>query len=125
QIKGWWHVSNVNAVARMQINDHSWLHIQIVTNIPLKLLRQLTKHGVEPGLVSDFGLEQDDAEVVVVLGALFHSVGMSTHRQAHEDFSLFLAEPKMRELIDGIYEEPDLTVIVSEALQAITSHRAD
>ncbi|HKS78585.1 MAG TPA: hypothetical protein VJQ07_06910, partial [Gaiellaceae bacterium] len=50
QLKGWWHVSNVNAVARMEINDHSWVHIQIVTNIALKLLRQLTKHGVEPGL---------------------------------------------------------------------------
>jgi metal-dependent HD superfamily phosphatase/phosphodiesterase len=31
----------------------------------------------------------------------------------------------MRELLDGIYEEPELTVVVSEALQAITSHRAD
>jgi len=125
QIKGWWHVSNVNAVARMQINDHSWVHIQIVTNIALKLLRQLTKHGVEPGLVRDFGLEQDDAEVVVVLGALFHCIGMSIHRHGHEDFSLFLAEPKMRELLDGLYGEPDRTVIVSEALQAIISHRAD
>ena len=45
QLKGWWHVANVNAVARLQINDHSWVHIQIVTNIALKLLRQLTKHG--------------------------------------------------------------------------------
>jgi uncharacterized protein len=125
QLKGWWHVSNVNAVSRMAINDHSWVHIQIVTNIALKLLRQLTKHGVEPGLVRDFGLEQDDAEVVVVLAALFHCVGMSIHRHGHEDFSLFLAEPKMRELLEGLYEEPDKTVIVSEALQAIISHRAD
>src|SRR5256886_8150273 len=123
QVKGWWHVANVNAVSRMAINDHSWVHIQIVTNIALKLLRQLTKHGVEPGLVRDFGLEQDDAEVVVVLAALFHCVGMSIHRHGHEDFSLFLAEPKLRQLLDGIYEEPDLTVIVSEVLQAITSHR--
>ena len=23
QLKGWWHVANVNAVARMRINDHS------------------------------------------------------------------------------------------------------
>ena len=46
QLKGWWHVANVNAVARMEINDHSWVHIQIVTNIALKLLRQLTKHHV-------------------------------------------------------------------------------
>src|SRR5437868_4859774 len=124
-LKGWWHVSNVNAVSRMEINDHSWVHIQIVTNIALKLLRQLTKHGVEPGLVRDFGLEQDDAEVVVVLAALFHCVGMSIHRHGHEDFSLFLAEPKLRQLLDGLYEEPDKTVIVSEALQAIISHRAD
>jgi metal-dependent HD superfamily phosphatase/phosphodiesterase len=109
----------------MEINDHSWVHIQIVTNIALKLLRQLTKHGVEPGLVRDFGLDQDDAEVVVVLAALLHCVGMSIHRHGHEDFSLFLAEPKMRELLDGLYGEPDLTVIVSEVLQAIISHRAD
>jgi len=125
QLKGWWHVSNVNAVARMEINDHSWVHIQIVTNIALKLLRQLTKHGVEPGLVRDFGLDQDDAEVVVVLAALLHCVGMSIHRHGHEDFSLFLAEPKLRQLLDGLYDEPDKTVIVSEALQAIISHRAD
>ena len=50
---------------------------------------------------------------------------MSVHRHGHEDFSLFLAEPKLRELLDGIYDEPDRTVIVSEVLQAIISHRAD
>ena len=125
QLKGWWHVSNVNAVVRLQINDHSWVHIQIVANIALKLLRQLTKHGVEPSVVRDYGMRNEDAEVVVVLAALTHCVGMSVHRRGHEDWSLFLAEPKLRELLEGIYEEPDLTVIVSEVLQAITSHRAD
>jgi metal-dependent HD superfamily phosphatase/phosphodiesterase len=125
QLKAWWHVSNVNAVARMEINDHSWVHIQIVTNIALKLLRQLTKHHVDTGLVRDFGLTQDDAEVVVTLAALTHCIGMSVHRHGHEDFSLFLAEPKLRELLDGLYDEPDRTVIVSEVLQAIISHRAD
>src|SRR5256884_1078450 len=123
QLKGWWHVSNVNAVARMEINDHSWVHIQIVANIALKLLRQLTKHGVEPSLVRDYGLERDDAEVVVLLGALLHCIGMSVHREGHEDFSLFLAEPKVRDLLAGIYEEPNLTVIASEVLHEITSHR--
>src|SRR5205814_2857135 len=125
QLKGWWHVSNVNAVARMGINDHSWVHIQIVANIALKLLRQLTKHSVEPAMVTDYGMTRDDAEIVVALTALTHCVGMSVHRKGHEDFSLFLAEPKLRELLDGLYEEPDLTVVVSEALQAIISHRAD
>jgi metal-dependent HD superfamily phosphatase/phosphodiesterase len=123
QLKAWWHASNINAGVRMQINDHSWVHIQIVANIALKLLRQLTKHGVEPSLVSDYGLTRDDSEIVVVLAALLHCVGMSVHREGHEDFSLFLAEPKLRELLDGLYEEPELTVITVEVLQAITSHR--
>jgi metal-dependent HD superfamily phosphatase/phosphodiesterase len=123
QLKGWWHASNVNAVVRMQINDHSWVHIQIVANVALKLLRQLTKHHIEPSVVRDYGYENDDAEMVVLLGALTHCIGMSVHREGHEDFSLFLAEPKLRELLHDIYEEPDLTVIVSEVLGAITSHR--
>jgi len=124
QLKGWWHVANVNAVVRMEINDHSWVHIQIVSNIALKLLRQLTKHGVEPAMVTDYGMERDDAEVVVALTALTHCVGMSVHRKGHEDFSLFLAEPKLRELLSGIYEEPDLTVVVSEVAEAIIRHRS-
>jgi uncharacterized protein len=125
QLKAWWHVSNVNAVKRLEINDHSWVHIQIVANIALKLLRQLTKHGVEPAVVRDYELSRDDAEVVVVLGALLHCVGMAVHRERHEDWSLFLSEPKMRELLDGLYEEPDLTVVTVEVLGAITSHRED
>jgi metal-dependent HD superfamily phosphatase/phosphodiesterase len=122
-LKAWWHVANVNAVARMEINDHSWVHVQIVTNIALKLLRQLTKHGVEPAMVDDYGLERDDGEVVVVLGALLHCVGMAVHREGHEDISLLLAERKLRELLDGLYDEPELTVVCCEVLQAITSHR--
>ncbi|HWG56590.1 MAG TPA: HD domain-containing protein [Gaiellaceae bacterium] len=125
QLKGWWHVANVNAVVRMEINDHSWVHIQIVANIALKILRQLFKHGVEPSAVRDYGMTRDDAEVIVTLSALLHCVGMSVHRHGHEDFSLFLAEPKMRQLLEGIYDEPELTVVISEVLQAITSHRAD
>src|SRR5260370_36721214 len=63
--------------------------------------------------------------MVATMAALFLCGGMSIHGPGHEDFSLFLAEPKLRELLDGLYEEPDKTVIVSEALQAIISHRAD
>jgi metal-dependent HD superfamily phosphatase/phosphodiesterase len=125
QLKAWWHVSNVNAAVRLEINDHSWVHIQIVANIALKLLRELTKHGVEPSVARDYGMRNEDAEIVVVLSALTHCVGMSVHRRGHEDWSLFLAEPKLHELLEGIYDEPDRTVVVSEILQAITSHRAD
>jgi uncharacterized protein len=125
ELKAWWHVSNVNAIGRLSINDHSWVHIQIVTNIALKLLRLLTKHGIEPAMVVDYGMTVEDAEVVVALGALLHDVGMSVHRDGHEDISLFLGERKARELLAGIYELPELAVVVSEVLHEITSHRAD
>src|ERR671919_58492 len=101
------------------------MRIRVPERANRKLRRQLTKHGIEPAMVTDYGMTRDDAEVVVALTALTHCIGMSIHRHGHEDFSLFLAEPKLRELLEGIYEEPDLTVIISEVLQAITSHRAD
>jgi uncharacterized protein len=122
-LKAWWHVANVNAVKRLGINDHSWVHIQIVANIGLRFLRLLHKRGVQPAMVADYDMKYEDAEVVVLLGALLHCVGMAVHRDRHEDWSLFLAEPKARELLAGLYEEPELTVVVSEVLQTITSHR--
>src|SRR2546430_16880513 len=70
-------------------------------------------------------MTDDDAEIGVTLTALTHCIGMPVHRPHHGDWSLFLAEPKLRELLEGIYDEPDLTVIASEVLQGITSHRAD
>src|SRR3954465_15951997 len=33
RLKAYWHVSEVNAVVRMQINDPGRVHIQIVANI--------------------------------------------------------------------------------------------
>ncbi len=122
-LKAYWHVSNVNAVKRLGINDHSWVHIQIVANIALRLLRLLAKRGVEPAMVADYDMGHEDAEVVVVLGALLHCIGMAVHRDRHEDWSLFLSDPEARKLLQGIYEEPELTVVVCEVLQAITSHR--
>jgi uncharacterized protein len=64
-----------------------------------------------------------DAEVVVAAGALFHDVGLSINRADHETYSLFLAERKLRELLEPVYDEPQRTVVVSEALHSIIGHR--
>ena len=50
QVKGWWHAAGVNA-ARLHMNDHSWVHIQIVLNIALRLARLLFRAGVTPSIV--------------------------------------------------------------------------
>jgi len=122
QVRAWWHMQQVGS-ERLGMSDHSWVHIQIVANIALRILRLASRAGISPAMVADHGMDERDAEVVVAAGAMLHDTGMSIHRTDHEDFSLFLAEPKLRELLDGIYSEPELTVVVSEALHCIIGHR--
>jgi uncharacterized protein len=122
ELRTWWHMAQISS-ERLGMSDHSWVHVQIVLNIALRLLRLLVRAGIEPAMVSDHGMGRRDAEVVVAGGALMHDVGMSIHRVDHEAFSLFLAERKLRELLGGAYEEPERTVIVSETLHSIIGHR--
>jgi metal-dependent HD superfamily phosphatase/phosphodiesterase len=61
--------------------------------------------------------------VVIAAACLFHDTGMSIHRTDHEQYSLFLAADRLPLLLEGIYEEPELTVVVSEALHAVIGHR--
>jgi metal-dependent HD superfamily phosphatase/phosphodiesterase len=122
RLHGWWHMQQVNA-DRLDMSDHSWVHIQIVVNIALRLFRLLNRAGVEPVLVSTHGMDPHDAEVAIAAACLFHDTGMSIHRTDHESYSLFLAADEMPQLLAGIYEEPELTVVASEALHAVIGHR--
>ncbi len=120
-----WRCANVNAVDRSGMSDHGPVHIQIVANIALKLLRLLMQGGCVPAMVRDYGMTNDDAEVVVVLGAALHDIGMSIHRHEHETYSLILGAPKARQLLSGLYDEPELTIVTSETLHAVIAHRSD
>lgn len=124
QLKAWWHVSAVNATRRLRMSDHSWVHIQVVVNIALRLFRLLERSGVKPSLVADYGMTARDSEVVVASAAMLHCVGMSIHRTDHESYSLFLTSAKLPQLLEGIYEEPERSVIVAEAMHAIIGHRS-
>ena len=122
QLKAWWHMAHVNA-GRLGMSDHSWVHVQIVVNIGLRLLRLLDRRGVEGAMVADHGMRERDSEVVVAAAALLHCVGMSIHRTDHEAYSLFLAADKLGELLEPCYEEPERSVVVAEAMHAIIGHR--
>jgi metal-dependent HD superfamily phosphatase/phosphodiesterase len=119
-----WIATNVNAVERLEMSDHGPVHVQIVANSALRLLRLLVDAGVVPGVVADYDLEQADAEVVVCLAALLHDVGISIHRDGHEAFSLFIARPILRELLSSSYDGPTLEILISEILHAIIAHRS-
>jgi len=122
RLKAWWHMQQ-NTADRMGMSDHSWVHIRIVLNIALRLFRLLGKGGVESAMVADHGMSVRDAEVVIAAACLFHDTGMSIHRTDHEQYSLFLASDRLPALLEGCYEEPQLTIVLSEALHAIIGHR--
>jgi metal-dependent HD superfamily phosphatase/phosphodiesterase len=119
-----WLAANVNAVERLGMTDHGPVHVKIVMNIAIKLLRMLVEHGVQPSVVVNYGLLPEDAEVVVMLAALMHDLGMSIHRSGHEEMSLFVAQGKIRELLDGIYDVGTATILRAETLHAIIAHRS-
>ncbi|HEY0670607.1 MAG TPA: HD domain-containing protein, partial [Longimicrobiales bacterium] len=120
-----WLAANVNAIERLGMTDHGPVHVKIVMNIAIKLFRLLLEGGVQPSIVSNYELEPNDAEVVVAAAALLHDLGMSIHRADHENFSLFVAQPKLKEIFEQLYDVPTATVMRSEVLHAIISHRSD
>ena len=122
EVRSWWYLAQVHA-ERLGMSDHSWVHVQIVLNIALRLLRLLNKAGVEGAMVSDHGMGRRDTEVVVAAGALFHDVGMSVHRADHEAYSLWLARDALQRLLADIYQQPERAIVISESLHAIIGHR--
>src|SRR3954465_852047 len=122
QLKAWWLVPQTNAT-RLGMSAHSWVHVQIVLNVALRIFRLLERRGVEPAMVADHAMSARDSEVVIASACLLHDSGMSIHRTDHEAYSLFLAASKLPELLRASYEEPERSVIVAEALHAIIGHR--
>jgi metal-dependent HD superfamily phosphatase/phosphodiesterase len=119
-----WTAANVNAVERLSMTDHGPVHVKIVMNIAVKMLRVLVDAGVQPGVVRNYDMEPTVAEVVVALASLMHDLGMSIHRADHESYSLFIADQKLREILPEIYPPRVATVVRAEVQHAIISHRS-
>jgi len=117
-----WRCSNVMAIDRMGYTDHGPTHVKIVANSALQLLRILVKRGITPSIVKNYNMKNEDAEVVVVLGSIFHDLGMTVIRRRHELFSAMLAWNFLDKLLRTIYSEEQRTIIKSEVLHAIVSH---
>ena len=117
-----WKCANMNAVDRCGISDHGEVHIKIVANAALRLLRLLRDGGVEASVVKNYHMTDDDAEVIVVLAACLHDVGISIHRNSHERHSIIIAYPKVKQLVEGIYTEEETVIITSEVMHAIIAH---
>lgn len=122
EIRTLWKVSNVNATVRLSMPDHGHVHFQIVANIGLRIGRILNKKGVEFSVTKDYGLSHKHGELIVLLACVFHDLGISVHRDSHEEFSLFLANNLLHRVLDFLPVN-ERTIVTSEVLHAIISHR--
>jgi len=123
KLQTYWKCSNVMAIERMGYTDHGPTHVKIVANLGLKLLRILVeKKLITPSIVENYGMQNEDAEVVVVLGAIFHDLGMIVQRYNHEKYSAFLALEFLERCLPPTYNEEQIAIITSEVLHAIVTH---
>ena len=123
KLKTYWKCANVMAIERMGYTDHGPTHVKIVANLSLKLLRILVeKKLITPSIVENYSLTNDDAEVVVVLGSIFHDLGMIVQRREHEKYSAFLALEFFEKFLTPTYSEEEKAIITSEVLHAIVTH---
>jgi len=123
KLQTYWKCANVMAIERMGYTDHGPTHVKIVANLALKLLRILVeKKLIKPSIVENYGMKNEDAEVVVVLGAIFHDLGMIVQRSKHEEYSAFLALEFIEKCLTPTYNEEERAIITSEVLHAIVAH---
>lgn len=123
EIKVLWKIMNVMAIDRLAMSDHGPTHFGIVANNGMKLAKILEKNKIPMSVVTDFALTNDHAEVIIFLSSVMHDLGISIHRQGHEEFSLFIARGLMEKILDFLPIEEKM-VIISEVSHAIISHRA-
>jgi metal-dependent HD superfamily phosphatase/phosphodiesterase len=122
KLQSYWKCANVMAIDRMGYTDHGPTHVKIVANLALKLLRILMDLQVKPSTVRNYGMKNEDAEVVVVLGSIFHDLGMVVIRHDHEKYSVLLALEFIERCLTPIYSEEERAIISSEVMHAIVAH---
>jgi metal-dependent HD superfamily phosphatase/phosphodiesterase len=122
ELQHWWRCANVNAMERLTLGDHGEVHCRIVANAALRLLRLLRDAGQMPGAVVHHHLAVEDAEVIVVLAAALHDLGLAAHAGPQVECGLPLATLKARELLADLYPISARTILIAEALHAILAH---
>jgi uncharacterized protein len=127
ELRQLWRSANINAVDRLGLGDCGEVHVRIVANAALKLLRLLREAGHQPAAVTHHRLTQDEAEIIVVLAAALHDLGLAVHTDpaVAARAALVLADRKVRELLEGLYLARERAALLAEALHAVAAQEAN
>jgi len=122
KLQTYWRCANVMAIERLGYTDHGPTHVKIVANLALRLLRILVNKQVTPSVTKNYGMKNEDAEVVVVMGAILHDLGMIVTRHDHEKYGVLLAREFVEKTLEGLYSEEECAIMSSEILHAVVCH---
>jgi len=117
-----WKVTNRIARVRLHMTDHGIKHFQLVVTNALTMLDLIHHRNIKTSIEKDFHCDYDMAQSVVLLASLLHDIGMSVHREGHEEYSLMLARSILDDVLSFLDVESRI-VLRSEVLHAIISHR--
>ncbi|ASJ10416.1 metal-dependent phosphohydrolase [Thermococcus sp. P6] len=100
-------------------NDHGPIHVLLTTRRALELLGIIKRFGMET-TAEKLGKPLRWSKFIVAFGALLHDIGNMIHRQNHYEFSVFLAEPIVDELVREFTD--DHLLLKALTLNAIYTH---
>ena len=115
-------MANSVAVNRLGYNDHGYTHVRIVAANALRILNLLKAKRITPTFVSEKHGDFNDAQAVVLLGALFHDIGNAIHREHHQELGVHIAGWIMEEILPGFYSGAKLQKVKLAALGCVFEH---
>ncbi|AXR81363.1 HD domain-containing protein [Natrarchaeobaculum sulfurireducens] len=122
EIQTYLEAQNVNAVDRMQYNDHGAKHIEIVRNRALCLYDLLKESDVDFNGARQQGLSEEDESVIIAFAATLHDIGHLVHRDEHAYYSIPLASDVLDRVLPEFYDVAECVRMKGEILHAILCH---
>ncbi|MEM0212145.1 MAG: HD domain-containing protein [Candidatus Methanomethylicia archaeon] len=114
-------MSNIMAVKRLKYNDHGPVHSRITSGAALEILKIISKHRT-PNVILDHGMNMEDAQLTILLGAYLHDIGNCIHRIQHPQNGCYIIEKPLNKILRNIYDRlEDRVKIKCEVLHCIYS----
>ncbi len=116
-------MANINAVSRLNYNDHGVTHSRIVAGSALEMLDILVSKGFTPSSVKAGIGTLEDAKIIVLAGAYLHDIGNAVHRKFHNIHGYLIADRILDRILPLIYkDQKKIKDIKFEILHTIFAH---
>ena len=126
EVQAYLHMANVMAVQRLLYNDHGPVHSRIVAGAALQILDLLLEDGFVPSIVKDDVGSEEDARLVVMMGAYLHDIGNAVHRSYHYLTGVALAAKLVPPILKQLYgDSSKVYKLTSEILHCILAHEEE